>query len=43
MATGGRALHHLKPFATNRTHTILFSGYQAAGTRQRAMPQGARD
>lgn len=41
MATGGRVLHHLKAFATDRKNTILFSGFQAAGTRGRAMLQGA--
>lgn len=43
MATGGRVLHHLKSFASDSKHTILFSGYQAAGTRGRAMVQGARE
>jgi metallo-beta-lactamase family protein len=43
MATGGRVLHHLKSFASDPKHTILFSGYQAAGTRGRAMVQGARE
>lgn len=43
MATGGRVLHHLKAFATDPKHTILFSGFQAAGTRGRTMLQGARD
>lgn len=33
MATGGRVLHHLKAFAPDRRNTILFSGYQAGGTR----------
>lgn len=43
MATGGRVLHHLKAFAPDPRSTILFSGYQAAGTRGRAMLQGARE
>lgn len=43
MATGGRVLHHLKAFAPGRKNTILFSGFQAAGTRGRAMLQGARE
>lgn len=43
MATGGRVLHHLKAFAPNRQNTILFSGFQAAGTRGRAMMQGTRE
>lgn len=33
MATGGRVLHHLKSFGQDRRNTILFSGYQAVGTR----------
>jgi metallo-beta-lactamase family protein len=33
MATGGRVLHHLHALAPDRRNTILFSGYQAAGTR----------
>lgn len=41
MATGGRVLHHLKAFAPNAKNTVLFSGFQAAGTRGRAMVQGA--
>jgi len=43
MATGGRVLHHLAAFAPNHRNTILFSGYQAAGTRGRAMLEGARE
>lgn len=41
MATGGRVLHHLKRFAPDRRNTILFSGFQAAGTRGAAMLGGA--
>ena len=41
MATGGRVLHHLKAFAPNPRHTILFVGYQAGGTRGAAMVHGA--
>jgi metallo-beta-lactamase family protein len=41
MATGGRVLHHLKRFAPDRRNTILFSGFQAGGTRGRAMLEGA--
>ena len=33
MATGGRVLHHLKTLAPDRRNTILFAGFQAAGTR----------
>lgn len=43
MATGGRVLHHLKAFAPDRRNTILLSGFQAAGTRGRAMLEGARE
>jgi len=41
MATGGRVLHHLKAFAPDHRNTILFSGYQAGGTRGAAMVAGA--
>jgi metallo-beta-lactamase family protein len=41
MATGGRVLHHLKAFAPEKRNLILFSGYQAAGTRGAAMVNGA--
>lgn len=40
MATGGRVIHHLKTFAPNPRHTILFAGFQAAGTRGAAMLAG---
>lgn len=43
MATGGRVLHHLKAFAPNHENTILFAGFQAAGTRGQAMLQGASE
>jgi metallo-beta-lactamase family protein len=41
MATGGRVLHHLKVYAPEPQHTILFTGYQAGGTRGAAMVSGA--
>ncbi len=41
MASGGRVVHHLKAFATNAKNTILFVGFQAAGTRGAAMLDGA--
>ena len=41
MATGGRVLHHLKAFASDPRNTILFAGFQAAGTRGAAMLGGA--
>src|SRR5690606_6397083 len=33
MATGGRVLHHIVAFGTDHRSTLLFSGFQAAGTR----------
>lgn len=41
MATGGRVLHHLKAYAPDARNTILFAGFQAAGTRGAAMLGGA--
>jgi metallo-beta-lactamase family protein len=41
MATGGRILHHLKHYAPDRRNTVLFAGFQAAGTRGAAMVGGA--
>lgn len=41
MATGGRVLHHLKRFAPDARNTILFTGFQAGGTRSAAMTAGA--
>ncbi|WP_028101033.1 MBL fold metallo-hydrolase RNA specificity domain-containing protein [Pseudoduganella violaceinigra] len=40
MATGGRVLHHLKAFAGDSRNTILFAGFQAAGTRGARMLAG---
>lgn len=41
MATGGRVLHHLKSYAPDPKNTILFSGFQAGGTRGAAIVAGA--
>jgi metallo-beta-lactamase family protein len=41
MATGGRVLHHLRTYAPDARHTILLTGYQAGGTRGRALQDGA--
>nr|WP_298690057.1 MBL fold metallo-hydrolase [uncultured Dongia sp.] len=41
MATGGRVLHHIKHYVTDPNSTILFAGFQAAGTRGAAMIAGA--
>ena len=40
MATGGRILHHLKHFIGDPRNTILFAGYQAAGTRGDRLDKG---
>jgi metallo-beta-lactamase family protein len=42
MATGGRVLHHLVSCLPDARHTILFVGYQADGTRGRALVDGAK-
>lgn len=43
MATGGRVLHHIAAFAGDHRNTLLFSGFQAAGTRGRKLLEGARE
>ncbi len=43
MATGGRVLHHIAAFAPQPQNTLLFSGFQAAGTRGRKLLEGAED
>lgn len=41
MMTGGRILHHLASRLPDPKNTILIVGYQAAGTRGRALCEGA--
>jgi metallo-beta-lactamase family protein len=43
MATGGRILHHLKYRLPDPRNTILFVGYQSAGTRGQLIKDGARE
>ncbi len=41
MATGGRILHHFKRLLQDHRTTVLFTGYQAGGTRGAKMLGGA--
>lgn len=41
MATGGRVLHHLRHRLPDPRSTVLLVGYQAVGTRGRALEEGA--
>ncbi len=43
MATGGRVLYHLQAALPDKRSTVLFVGYQAAGTRGRSLIDGARE
>jgi metallo-beta-lactamase family protein len=43
MATGGRVLHHMARALPDPKNTILFVGFQAAGTRGRSLVDGARE
>jgi metallo-beta-lactamase family protein len=42
MLTGGRILHHLAQRLPDPRNLVVLVGYQAAGTRGRALEQGAR-
>ncbi len=41
MATGGRVLHHLERCLPDHRNTVLFVGFQGAGTRGQAIQSGA--
>lgn len=43
MAEGGRVLHHIKAFAGDKRNLILFTGYQAPGTRGEALVNGKKE
>ena len=42
MATGGRILHHLVQRLPDERNSIVFVGFQAYGTRERLLSEGAR-
>ena len=42
MATGGRVLHHIAQRAPDPRNMILLAGFQAQGTRGRALEEGAK-
>jgi metallo-beta-lactamase family protein len=42
MATGGRVLHHLARALPDAQNTVLFAGFQAAGTRGRQLCDGSK-
>lgn len=42
MAAGGRVVHHLERQLPNQRNTVVLTGYQVAGTRGRALADGAR-
>lgn len=43
MATGGRVLHHIAHYIGDDRNTILFAGYQAAGTRGARLVHGEKE
>ncbi len=43
MATGGRVLHHIRAFGPDERNTILFTGFQAEGTRGALLLAGAKE
>jgi metallo-beta-lactamase family protein len=43
MATGGRVLHHLAAALPDARNSVVFVGYQAAGTRGRTLVDGIKE
>lgn len=43
MASGGRILHHMKTLISDHRNSMMFVGYQAAGTRGQAIVNGASE
>ena len=43
MITGGRVLEYMKHYAPDKNNTILLIGFQAEGTRGRALKEGAQE
>lgn len=43
MASGGRVLHHMKSLISDHRNSVVFTGYQAAGTRGQAIVNGATE
>lgn len=42
MGTGGRVVHHLENMLPHSEHAVILVGYQAEGTRGRALVEGAK-
>jgi metallo-beta-lactamase family protein len=42
IATGGRVIHHIKAFGPHEKNTLLFTGFQAAGTRGQKIVNGGK-
>jgi len=43
MASGGRVVHHLRHLLPDQRNTVVLTGYQAVGTRGRALADGAHE
>ena len=42
MGSGGRVVHHLENMLPHSEHAVILTGYQAEGTRGRALVEGAK-